>query len=564
MITLRGVTVTYEEAKSPSLIDLNLDLPERELILVLGRSGSGKSTLGKVLTGIVPHVERAKVSGHISVLGLDPRLVPIHEMCRVAIYVAQSPYDQVLFSRVQDELEFTLENMKGSADPEEVQYYLSLLGLNELRNCKVNELSGGQLQRLIIACALAAGSRILVLDEPFAHLDPEASRDLRRVLESLVELGRTVILIEHRFREVVELIDRGIVSKVVLLDRGRVVRILEPEDLCRDAKLLESFSVRLPINVKLAIKLDLPVRSLLDFTVVEKVARLVRPYLEPGSRDFESTSDPSVLLDSVWAGYKRTGRSVLWVLRDINITFARGRVYAVIGRNGSGKSTLLLAIIGAVPHMKGKVVVCSKRVRGIRSVSGLVSYVPQNPDLIIASSTVRQELMMRAKLWVKSKLEAERVVVDIARRLELQEILDKNPHALSRGQRFRVALAAVLAQNTPIVLLDEPTSGQDEECVELLGEILSEEAKSGKTIILVTHDLDFVHDYADVVIVLRDGQIVAQGAPTDVIGNPEIMSKCGLPTCQAAEVLYRIGLNVRQKDLLQASEKAQSRAAYAI
>jgi len=477
-------------------------------------------------------------------------------MCRIAVYVAQSPYDQVLFSRVRDEIEFTLENIKGRADPDEVQYYLSLLGLDKLCDCKVTELSGGQLQKLVIACALAAGSKILVLDEPFAHLDPESSCELRRVLELLVELDRTVILIEHRFREVAELIDRGLVEKIVLLDNGRIAGVLCPEEIYRDVRLLKKFNVRLPVNVKIACELGVKVRSFQDFTMVSKIIDLAEPKVDMVNMS-DPESEPRVILKSVWAGYRRAGRSIYWILKDINLELKSSRIYAVIGRNGSGKSTLLLTIIGNVPHVKGQVLVCGRSVRGVKSVTGLVSYVPQNPDLTLMYSTVRRELLARAKLWAKSTIEAEQTVINVARRLNIEQLLDRNPHALSRGQRFRVALAAVLVQNTPVVLLDEPTTGQDEECILLLGEVLREEANRGKTILLVSHDLDFIHDYADTVIALKDGQVIAQGSPVEILGDSDIMSKCGLPTCRVAEILHKRGVNIRQRDLIELARRAK-------
>ncbi len=554
MIRLRDVTVWYEGASAPALLNVSLEIKEGEFVLVLGRSGSGKSTLGKVIAGIVPHVENGKVTGLIDVAGIDPRAVPLHETCKVAMYIAQSPYDQVLFSRVEDEVRFTIENVRGVADSNEVTCYLSLLGLEKLRDRKVTELSGGQLQKLVIACALAVGSRVIIFDEPFAHLDAESAHDLRRVFRLLCqELRRTVVLIEHRFREVAELIDEGLITKVVLLSKGEIARVLSPDELYRNVKLLETFSIRVPVNVKIASMFDAEIRSFRDVSSLERILTLIRHSIRTEAVRGVIDSDgacPVVELRSVYAGYKRGGRSVTWTLKDINLRFTSGRVYSIIGRNGSGKSTLLLTIIGSVPHVRGKVLVLGKPVRGVQSVTGLVSYVPQNPDLVLTASTVREELMLRARIWARSEREAENTVREIVKRLGLEDVLHRNPHALSRGQRFRVALAAALAQNTPVMLLDEPTSGQDEECMIVLGDTLREEAERGKTVILVTHDLDFVHDYADKVIALSDGRVIAQGSPVDVLGNSEIMRACGLPTCPIAEIMYRCGVNLRQRELL--------------
>jgi len=258
---------------------------------------------------------------------------------------------------------------------------------------------------------------------------------------------------------------------------------------------------------------------------------------------------------NLYAGYiskiERFKRSILWILEDINVEFRGGLVYGVAGPNGAGKSTLLKAIIRQVPYLKGRIIFNGRIVKSIDDIRGIVGFVPQNPDLILMHETVYEEIFRRALVKYRSVNDAKRRVLEISKIFNIDNVLHRCPHSLSRGQRFRVAIASILAYDPDILLLDEPTVGQDEECIEVLGEVLRNYVKDkSKIVIIVTHDTNFLIDYVDKLLLISNGKIVCFGNPIDILSRRDILDTVGLVVNEYACVASRCGVYIRPRQLL--------------
>ncbi|RLF11888.1 MAG: hypothetical protein DRJ69_01405, partial [Thermoprotei archaeon] len=394
-----------------------------------------------------------------------------------------------------------------------------------LEDRRVEELSGGQLQRLVVACALAMDSRALVLDEPLAYLDPRGARELMELLVKLKGAGKAVVLIEHRLRDLVGFYED--IDEVLLLDEGRVVGRLAGRRLHEGVDKLIGLGLRVPANFEASSRLKAELSSPVD---VEPLALFLKS-LPQSVRALEGPRlrDGVVEVRGVWASYGGSS----YALRDVSLRMEAGRSYAVMGPNASGKTTLLRVLMGLLKPKRGSVSFLGVKVRSLRNVVGLVGYVPQNPDLTLMSKTVRDELESRAR---------GRSMEEVAKQLRVDDLLDRNPHSLSRGQRFRVALAAALALNPKALLLDEPTTGQDEECIEALGRAIRGFVEEGGLAVVVTHDVDFALNYADHCVVLNSGEVYAEGEVGEVLSRSDVTSRCGLARPMVLDVCCSLGL----------------------
>ncbi len=554
-IVLRDLEVIYPQQERPALTVDELEIDKGSTVLILGRSGCGKSTLGKVISGVIPHVERGIVRGVIEVAGKDPRIESIGKLIHTVAYLAQSPHDQTIFTRVLDEIRSVLENVRGEFEEQEVDHYLKILKIEHLKYRKVTELSGGEVQKVVIACVLAVDPQIVVLDEPLAHIDPKSCREFSNILKILREREKTVILIEHRFKELIRFIENKLIDLIVILDNGKIRHIIRPEEVFNRLKILKELGIAIPVNLELSIILNCRLRNCLDYRSVVLALELLKEKIRSVEREYEDFhNDVIISLRNLYAGYvkkfKGTKREVEWIIRNVNMDFKSGFIYGILGPNGTGKSTLLKAIIRQVPHVKGSIAIRGRKIRRIEDVFGIVGFVPQNPDLVLMYETVHRELMSRALIKYRNIKEAEKKVLEVCRDLNITELLDRCPHSLSRGQRFRVAVASVLVYEPDILLLDEPTVGQDEECIEILGDILRSYVKDGKVAIIVTHDLNFLMDYTDIAILLYDGEIISVDSPLRILSNVELVSRADIVSNEYVDVVSKFGIYVRPRELV--------------
>jgi energy-coupling factor transporter ATP-binding protein EcfA2 len=511
VIRFDRVSVTYAGSERQVLRDVDLRIDEGELCLVIGPTGSGKSTLLGAMNGLVPHFTGGTLLGTVTVDGRDTRTHPPRELADVIGYVGQDPLAGFVTDAVEEELAYSMEHL--ALDPpvmrKRVEEIMDLLGLAHLRDRPLRTLSGGEQQRVAIGAALTAHPRVLVLDEPTSALDPTAAEEVIAAITRLVhDLGMTVVLAEHRLERVIQHADRMVrigtdghcvagLPGVVLATVTEVPPIVglarlagwEPVPLSiRDARRSAP-----ELRLRLEGRLDVP-----PTTVSGNAGRTVP----------ESTQ-----------ALEATGITVTYgptvAVRDVDLRLAAGSIAAVMGRNGSGKSSLLWAIQGSGPRLRGTVRVAGQDPADLPAADArrLVSLVPQDADDLLYHETVGAECG-QADRESGAPAGTCRATLD---RLVRGVPDETHPRDLSEGQRLALVLAIQLVAQPTVVLLDEPTRGLDYAAKRHLAAILRDLAAAGRAVLLSTHDVEFVATVADRVLVMADGDIVADGPAADIL-----------------------------------------------
>ena len=509
MIEFEDVGVLHDHAVGgrPALTGVTFTVEEGELVLVVGPTGSGKSTLLRCINGLVPHFSGGTLSGRVRVAGRDTRDHRPRDLADVVGFVGQDPLASFVTDSVEDELAYGMETLgvEPAAMRRRVEETLDLLGLADVRDRSLTELSGGQQQRVAIGAVLAAGPRVLVLDEPTSALDPVAAEDVLAALHRLVhDLGITVVLAEHRLERVIHHADR-----VLVVEDGRVAPLTDPADAM-------SRSIVHPPVIELGRRMGW---SPLPLSIRDARRRAVdlRGRLTSAPPPTASVSAPGPVAASVRGVTVRRG--VTTALRNTTLEVHRGSVVAVMGRNGAGKSTLLASLVGQLKPSSGTV-----RVGGLDPTStppsrlvAAVGLVPQDPGLLLYDDTVAGEC---ASADADFGLTAGTTAA-LLRRIGGDLDPGAHPRDLSEGQRLCLALSVILGGRPALVLLDEPTRGLDYPSKARLVEVLHELARDGHAVVLATHDVELAADVADRVVVLADGDVVADGPVRAVLsGSP--------------------------------------------
>ena len=492
MIRFEHVSVTYADAPAPALTDVDFHVDEGEMVLVMGRTGSGKSTLLRAINGLVPHFSGGTLSGRVTVDGRSTETHRPRDLADVVGFVGQDPLAGFITDNVEDELAYGMESLGVPAPVmrRRVEETLDLLGLADLRGRPLAHLSGGQQQRVAIGAVLTTHPRILVLDEPTSALDPLGAEDVLATLQRLVhDLGMTVMLAEHRLERVVPHVDRII----HVPGNGSPVEIGTPAEIMATAPIAPPV-VQLgriagwspvPLTVRDARRRAHDLR--------ECLAAVPPPRHQP-----ERLGDVVAAVSDLVAGFPRQP-----VLNGIDLTVRAGEVIALMGRNGAGKSTFMRTIVGLHKSTHGKVSAPD------------VGLVPQVPaDLLYAPTVARECAMSDKDAGVAAG--TTRALLD---RLAPGVADDHHPRDLSEGEKLCLALAIVLAAGPRMLLLDEPTRGLDYIAKQRLVDILRSLAADGHGILLATHDVELVAEVASRVLLLGDGEIVADGPVGEIVSS---------------------------------------------
>jgi energy-coupling factor transporter ATP-binding protein EcfA2 len=513
MIIFEDVTYSYPEAVRPALRHVDLRLPEATFTLLLGPSGAGKSTLLRCINGLVPHFSGGALAGRVMVNGLDPVQATPRVMSRHVGFVFQNPEAQFVTNQVEDEIAFALEN---AALPRQemrvrVEEVLDLLDLAALRGRRLETLSGGERQRVAIAAALAFRPTLLVLDEPTSQLDPQSAEDVLNALTRLnADLGLTVILAEHRMERVLQYADH-----VVALpgNGGDGVQCGATRDVLSQLDLV-------PPLVRLARSLNW---QPLPLTTKEgmRFSKTLADRTTPAQRHAATSPAGVPFLELCKVRVSYDG---LPVLREVSLQVRPGEIAVLMGRNGSGKTTLLKTLVGLVRPQSGHVRVDGRDVTGkdVASVCRRVGYLPQDPDALLFADTASQELQIT--LRNHGITVADESPLALLAQLGIADRAEQYPRDMSVGERQRVALGAITVTRPGALLLDEPTRGLDYAAKSALTGLLREWRDDGMAILLVTHDVEFAAATADRVVLMSLGEIIASGAPADVMGSSPLFS----------------------------------------
>ena len=514
MIELDRVTVTYADADAPVLRQVSLVVPEGELALVVGQTGVGKSTLLGAVCGLVPHFTGGTLAGRVLVDGRDTRTHPPRELADVVGVVGQDPLSGFVTDTVEEELAYAMEQLAIPPDVmrKRVEETLDLLGIAGLRSRALASLSGGEQQRVAIGSVLTAQPRILVLDEPTSALDPTAAEEVIAAVTRLVhDLGTTVVLAEHRLERVVQYADR-----IVEVRRDGTVSDGPPAQAMRTSAVAPPVVALgrlaewdpIPLSVRDARRMAGPLRQRLAGH--EPPARRPTPAVP---RD----EPPGVVLRAKGVAVRHGS---VWAVAGADLELLGGEVAALMGRNGSGKSSLLWALQGSGPRLRGTVDVdgddpATLSPAGARRLVGLV---PQTPADLLYLDTVAEECQQADRESTGAPPGTARQLLD---RLAPGVADEEHPRDLSEGQRLALVLAVQLAASPRVILLDEPTRGLDYGAKRTLAGILAELAAGGRAVVVATHDVEFVAEAADRVIVMAEGEIIADGPTAAVIaGSP--------------------------------------------
>lgn len=538
LVSVRSLSVTHDGETVPAPASATFDIAPGEVVLLLGPSGSGKSTLTLALNGLIPHAVPAAVAGTVLVDGLDTAATTVAALSTRVAMVFQDPDAQLVTGTLLDEVAFGPENLRMPVAEvlARSESALRRVGLWERRAENPDRLSGGGRQRLAIACALAMGSPLLVLDEPTANLDPKGIEEVYAALGELVASGdRAILLVEHNLDAAV-----GFVDRVVVLDHdGHVAADGRVDDVLRHrADDLHAMGVWLPVSTIAALRLrragfvldPLPLTPAeLRSGLAAEPPRGVSTTAAPSAAGSEKTADAaSAPLIAVRGLSMRRGG--VEVLHGIDLDVAAGEFVAVVGANGAGKTTLIQALAGVIPPPRGTV-----RLGGLdvgrtdaRTLSSRIGFVFQNPEHQFVAHTVYDEIAHGLRRQHLPDAEVRERTMALLRRFGLESRAESHPFLLSGGQKRRLSVGTALVAGAPVLVLDEPTFGQDraraDELLGLLGELNAE----GTTVIVVTHDMQLVTEYAHRTVVLDDGRIVANGPTPEVFADAALIERAGL------------------------------------
>jgi len=520
----------YKGRDNFALKDINLKVKEKEILGIMGPSGSGKTTLCLTLNGIIPQRIPGEFKGKVKVFGKSVLECDVSEIASSVGLVLEDPEIQFVMSTVEDEVILGLEKLDLSREEilERLYWALELVNLpRNYLNKRPLELSGGEKQRVAIASMIALRPKILVLDEPTSDLDPKGKKE---VFESLwrirEELGITVVIVEHESEFLAKFADR-----IVILNEGKVVAEGTPREVFSKINEIMNYGIRPPqvteIGYHLGLKpLPLSLEEFINLFTEEFKRNRMRLLTRPLLLSNVSSSEVVIECHDVHFTYPDGTRA----LNGVDLEIEKGEFLAIVGPNGSGKTTLAKVMCGLLKPTKGKVLVFNEEPwKSSRCVMcKRVGYVFQNPDHQLFNQKVFDELAFGLRILGAEKVEIETRVNSLLKTLKLTELENEHPFFLSKGERRRLALGSVLALEPEVLIVDEPTTGQDYGmCFELMN-LLKEYNESGKTVILISHSIPLVVEYVNRLVVMCDGRIIADGDPHEILSKDEVVRKAHL------------------------------------
>ncbi len=500
-LVVDGLTFQYRARPEPALRDVSFELQRGELLLVAGTSGCGKTTLIRCINGLIPRSYKGDLSGRVFVHGKDASQMALSRLSQHVGTVLQDPERQILGAHVFTEVAFGLENL---ALPEEeirerVDETLDYLGISDLRDRETFYLSGGEKQKVSLAGVLAMRPDILLLDEPLASLDPASAQEALHLFRRLADEGISILLVEHRVEDVLN-VDP---DRVLFMADGAITYAGSVDGL---AEVVDHRQVKLPASA-----------------VIDRTAPAPLPILEPAVKS--NGREPLVTFEDVSFAYEAGPE----VIRDVDLSIRQGDIVALLGPNGAGKTTLIKHAIGLLKPKRGTVVVegTDTRQLSVAEVAHTLGYVFQSPSHMLFAPTVREELAFGPENLGYDEEAVGQGVEEAIDSVNIRGLEAYAPLSLSFGQQKRVSIGAILAMRSRILVMDEPTAGQDYgNYMAFMDSILQTPGFSA--ILFITHDLDLAICYANRVILMHEGQIAGDGRPSEVLSDFELLRQCRL------------------------------------
>ena len=522
IVIVSDLTYYYQNEPEPVLRDVNLEIQPGEFVLMIGPSGCGKSTLALCLNGIIPLVMGGRIKGQVYVDGINTRKSSVYELATKVGIVFQDPDAQLCNLYVQEEVAFGPANLLMPREEilGRVDQGLRDVGETDVRHKLIYEISGGQKHRVAIASILAMQPKIVVFDEPTANLDPLGAVEVFSLMRKLnQEQGMTILVIEHNVDPVMCHADR-----VLLMENGTIRYGGQPRQVAQEQGrfVLNEMGLRIPQVCQLALGLQEKGITLNPFplTVAEATTALTaqKDSLEfvapPGKGDTPGAApEPVIQTERLNFQYPDGTHAV----KDVSLQINRGDVVSIIGENGSGKTTFASLLVGLNKPTSGKGTVCGLDINRatIRDLTSKVGYVFQYPEHQFVEDTVYKEVAFGLQAQKRSPEEIEARVSRTLQLLGVEQMKDKHPLRLSMGQKRRLSVATMLILHTDILILDEPTTGQDRRNIDNIMEIMQEANSRGTTIILITHDMNLAAKYSNRIVVMDRGEVVFCGSKSD-------------------------------------------------
>ena len=531
IISFKNFGFKYTVQKEPTLYGIDLDIYPGQKVLIAGPSGCGKSTLVSCLNGLAPFSYDGEYTGSLTIKGVEARDSGIFARSKVIGTVLQDSDAQFVGLTVAEDIAFALENDAVDVDEmkQRVQDVAGLVDVGGHLAHAPHELSGGQKQRVSLAGVLVDDVDVLLFDEPLANLDPATGESAIELIDRIwKDENKTVIIIEHRLEDVLH---RG-VDRVILMDDGRILADVTPEQfLCSD--LLRKTGIREPLYITalkyagLAVTPDMHPAHIETLTLSEEQKAQVRDWFDR----VESPQKPGrgdALLDVRNVSFAYSGGHQ--ALRDISFSIRKGELTAIAGRNGAGKSTMCKLVCGFEKQQQGAILLKGEdsAEMSIKERGEHVGYVMQNPNQMISKVFIKDEVGLGLSLRGKPQEEIDAAVDDALKICSLSPFVDWPVSALSYGQKKRVTVASILSLHPDMIMLDEPTAGQDFRRYTEIMEFLEDLNRSGVTVLLITHDMHLMLEYCDRALVFSDGRLLADDTPAAVLSDPGLIRAASL------------------------------------
>ena len=562
-INIEELFYTYPKGDEPTLRGINLTVERGEFLVIMGPTSAGKTTLCLTLNGIIPHYLGGTIKGKITIAGLNALKSSIQELVTKVGLVFQDPESQLFGVIVEEDISFgpcnfglPLEEVR-----KRVKEAMAATRLSGYERRETARLSGGEKQRVAIAGVLAIKPEILVLDEPTSELDPIGRQELISIVEKLrKEKNVTIIMVEHNSEDIAKYADR-----IVVIKEGKIIMEGKPQQIFSRVEELEEIGVSPPEICKLFAKLkkhgilqgDQPVPL-----SIEEACDVLKSVLN-GGREL-----PKILAKPQAPKHKKDNPIIevrdLWhiypggveALRGINLSVYKGDFLALLGQNGSGKTTLAKHFNGLLKPTKGEVVIKGENAKGktVAELSRVVGYVFQNPDHQIFTQSVRDEIAYGLKNMGLSDEEIDARVKKILKFIGLEGKEDVFPFNLGKGERKKLAIGSILTMEPEVLVIDEPTTGLDIKGTNHIMALIREMHEKGRTIVIITHDMNIAANYASRVVVLHEGKILLEGTPREVFSRPEILEKSYLHPPQITMLAQSLSEYGIPKDVLSVEE----------
>ena len=530
IIEFKDFTFKYRVQAKPTLKNINLTIYEGEKVLIVGPSGSGKSTLAHCINGLVPFFYDGIVTGQLNINGNDATKMNIFELSKIVGTVLQDPDSQFIGLTVGEDIAFKLENYCISQDEmiDRVDKSAELVDIKKELYSSPYKLSGGQKQRVTLAGVTVDDVKILLFDEPLASLDPATGESAIELIDKMQKQNnKTAIIIEHRLEDVLHCD----VDRVIVMDKGEIIADTTIDEIIRK-DILRKVGIREPLYLTALRYADCEINDTLKLKNIETLElgeykeKLKDWYENIEVYESDENQNPILELDNICFSYNNEKQ----ILKNVSFKINKGDMAAIVGRNGAGKSTISKLVCGFYKPTSGRILFDGKDMVDytIKERSEKIGFVMQNPNQMISKTMVYDEVAFGLKIRGLSDSEIKERVEETLRICGLYGYRNWPISALSFGQKKRVTIASILVLNPDMIILDEPTAGQDFKHYTEIMEFLVDLNKKGVTILMVTHDMHLMLEYTNKVIVLSEGEKIADNIPAYILTNKEIIEKANL------------------------------------